>query len=77
MLIPWPELWGVFSFLFFAEYIWSNEVSQIILTDEKPCKKKKTLGQVFVRAHGRRVQFFMILLEETAWTLAGEYISVV
>ena len=45
-------------FVFPAKSVWSKEVqiSQTFLTDQTLCKKtNQTLGQVFARAHRRRV----------------------
>ena len=48
MFIPRPDLRGGGSFSFVAEYIWATEVqiSRIILTDEKSCKKEKKQNKI-------------------------------
>ena len=74
-----PGSWPLFFFFCFAGYImvyrglnfpntmnWQN----IVLTPPPA-------GQIFVRAHKRRVQNFTVWPEKTAWTLLGEHISVV
>ena len=60
---PRRDLRGWFPLFFGRIYFWSNEVqiSQIISWLTKGHAKKRQLGQVFVKAHTRRLQHF------TAW----------
>ena len=39
-------------------------------------QRKKRTGEVFATAQRKRVQNFPVWIEKTAWTFAGEYISV-
>ena len=72
---PRRDLRGWFPFFFRRIYFWSKEVqiSQISYNWPKGTQKKRPLGQVFVKAHTRRLQHFTVWFYQKLKNVSCEY----